>query len=276
MKRAEAPGFAPAKVNLSLHVVGLTDGGLHRLDSLVAFADIGDRLTATAATDASLTVTGPMASGVPTDDSNLVLKAAHWIGVPARFTLDKHLPAAAGIGGGSSDAAAALRLLSKLSGKPVPPGAEALGADVPVCLAPRATRMRGIGERLDPVDLPPLPALLVNPGIAVPTGAVFSALATKDNPPMPSPPPAGLTVTQAIGWIAAQRNDLQAPAIALAPEIGDLLACLADLPGARLARMSGSGATCFALFDDFGSAETAASRLRARDPAWWVAPTVLL
>lgn len=271
---AGEPGFAPAKVNLALHVTGRRSDGLHELDSLVAFADVGDRLGAAPAARSSLVVTGPMAAGVPADGHNLVLRAAEWLGVGAAFTLEKHLPAAAGIGGGSSDAAAALRLLSEMSGRPVPAGAEALGADVPVCLLARAARMRGIGENLVPVALPPLPAVLVNPRIALPTAAVFAALERKDNPALPDVP--GFTSgAQVTGWLAAQRNDLEAPAVRLAPVIGELLQTLATLPGAGLARMSGSGATCFALFDTSAAAMAAADTLRAARPQWWSVATLL-
>lgn len=272
---AEAPGFAPAKVNLSLHVVGQRPDGFHLLDSLVAFADIGDRLSAEPAVVSTLKVTGPMAGGVPTDRRNLVLRAAEWFGVTAAFTLEKHLPVAAGIGGGSSDAAAALRLLAGLSGKPIPAGAEALGADVPVCLAAQTVRMRGVGERLAPVALPPLPALLVNPGVAVPTGAVFAALADKSNQPMPEKLPQLRDPAEAITWLARQRNDLQAPAIAVAPEIELVLRRLSALPGARLVRMSGSGATCFALFDSPQASAAAEAELRAQATPWWLAATWL-
>ena len=272
---ADDPGFAPAKVNLALHVVGQRSDGLHLLDSLVAFADIGDHLKAKLAHRSSISITGPMAAGVPSDGQNLVLQAARWIGVSAEFQLEKHLPAAAGIGGGSSDAAAALRLLSRLTSQPIPSGAAALGADVPVCLRPGSTRMRGVGDRLEPVTLPALPALLVNPGVPVPTGAVFAALTNKDNAPMPVEIPDIPTPEQAALWLASQRNDLQIPALSLVPEIGDVLARLAALPGARLARMSGSGATCFALFDTIEAASTAQATLHADHSDWWVAATQL-
>ena len=274
-KAGADPGFAPAKINLALHVTGQRGDGLHLLDSLVAFADVGDHLTAQTADKASVTVTGPRARGVPTDDSNLVLKAAAWIGGTARFTLSKHLPAAAGIGGGSSDAAAALRLLAAQSGQPIPPGAEALGADIPVCLVGRAARMRGIGEVLEPVKLPPLPTLLVNPGVAVPTGQVFANLASKINPPMPDRIPRFAEARDAAIWLTEQRNDLQYPAITLAPVIGETLGQMSGLPGALLARMSGSGATCFALFANPDQAERAEAILRAKHPDWWSVATTL-
>lgn len=272
---ADASDFAPAKVNLSLHVVGQRPDGMHLLDSIVAFADIGDQLSAAPADVSTLEVTGPMANGVPTDDANLVLKAAAWLRVPAAFTLEKHLPAAAGIGGGSSDAAAALRVLARMSGRPVPTGSEVLGADVPVCLEPRSVRMRGVGERLSQIALPPLPALLVNPGVAVPTGRVFAALCDKNNSPMPDELPALSSLSEAIEWISLQRNDLQEPAISVAPEINRVLRRLAALSGARLARMSGSGATCFVLFDTMQEAVAAQTLLREEGRNWWVAATCL-
>lgn len=272
---ADTRGFAPAKVNLSLHVTGQRADGLHLLDSVVAFADIGDVLSATPAEVSTLSVSGPMAKGVPVDGRNLVLKAADWMGVSAAFTLEKNLPAAAGIGGGSSDAAAALRLLSDLSNRTIPPGSEALGADIPVCLEARAARMRAVGEALDPCALPALPTVLVNPGIEVPTGAVFAALANKENTPMPATIPALSTPAQAISWLARQRNDLQDPAIRLAPQIGSVLEALKSLPKAGLVRMSGSGATCFALFETRSDAAQAAAKLSAAHPDWWVAPTQL-
>lgn len=268
------PGFAPAKINLALHVTGQRSSGLHELDSLVAFASVGDRLTARLSDVTTLSVTGPMAEGVPTDARNLVLRAAGFLGLDAAFTLEKNLPAAAGIGGGSSDAAAALRLLCAVTGREMPEGTEVLGADVPVCLAPRATRMRGIGERLERVSMPPLPAILVNPRAGVPTGAVFARLDRKDNPPMAALP-AFTDPEQVAGWLAEQRNDLEAPALEIQPVIGTLLARLAALPGVLLARMSGSGATCFALFATCSEARDAAQRLGDENPGWWVADTLL-
>ena len=271
------PGFAPAKINLSLHVTGQRPDGYHLLDSLVVFADLGDRVTARAAPGLSLAVTGPMAAGVPVDGSNLVLKAAMALGAGqgASVTLEKHLPAAAGIGGGSSDAAAALRVLSDLWNCPMPDPAAvlALGADVPVCVQGTACRMRGLGEVLEPVAaLPPVPAVLVNPRVEVPTPSVFKALARKDNAPMPEEIPAFDSPVALAEWLQGQRNDLEPPARALEPVIGEVLAQLSAAPGALLARMSGSGATCFALHDSVESAAQAASALAALQPGWWVQP----
>lgn len=264
-----AEARAPAKINLALHVTGRRDDGYHTLDSLVVFADAADVLRVRPAAAPSLRVTGPMAAGVPTDASNLVLRAAAAMGVSAEIELEKHLPAAGGIGGGSSDAAATLRALAAMTGRAPPADLAALGADVPVCMAPGPARMRGIGEIVAPVaTLPPLDAVLVNPGVAVPTPRVFSGLARRENPPLPDPLPAFDGAAALIDWLAVQRNDLEPPARALAPEIDAALAALARAPGCRLARMSGSGATCFGLFVDAAAAARAAGSL-AR-PGWWV------
>lgn len=263
-------GFAPAKVNLTLHVTGQRQDGYHLLDSLVVFADVGDRLTCRLG-ETSLAVSGPMGQGVPVGPSNLVLRAAELMDQPATFTLEKYLPAAAGIGGGSSDAAAALRLLAQLTGEEVPDQGLSLGADLPICMLGRAGFMRGIGEEVTPVDLPPLHAVLVNPGVPVPTGAVFGGLASKDNAPMTVLPP-DLDASGLISWLAAQRNDLEPPAIQAQPVIADVLQALQD-SDAILARMSGSGATCFGLYPDSKKAAEAASFLARTD--WWVRPCVL-
>ena len=283
--------FAPAKINLALHVTGQRADGFHLLDSLVAFAPVGDRLTLSPAGHFSMTVSGPEAQGVPADSSNLVLKAAALFAEGTRmvggvtFHLEKNLPAASGIGGGSSDAAAALRGLLQM-GFGAAPKVQArvlgtlgaalvrLGADVPMCVAPQPQRAQGVGEDLAPVRLPPLPCLLVNPRVGVATPAVFKALRQKDNAPLPVPPEfAG--ATDCIDWLAQQRNDLQAPAIATAPVIATVLETLAALPGCRLARMSGSGATCFALFATEAEARAAETALRSARPEWWCAEATL-
>jgi 4-diphosphocytidyl-2-C-methyl-D-erythritol kinase len=267
MTAAEAR--APAKVNLTLHVTGRRPDGYHLLDSLVVFADAADVVRVRPADAPALRVTGPMAAGVPSDSSNLVLRAAALMGVTAEIELEKHLPAAGGIGGGSSDAAATLRALSRMTGRPLPREVLALGADVPVCMEPRPMRMRGIGETLSPVDgLPALDAVLVNPGVAVPTPQVFAGLERRANAPMPErlPPFAGAAAFA--DWLAGQRNDLERPAQTIAPEVGAALAALAQADGCRLARMSGSGATCFGIFPDAAAAARAARAL-AR-PGWWV------
>ena len=263
--------FAPAKINLTLHVTGQRPDGYHLLDSLVCFADIGDLVTVGFDEALSLTVTGPRQKGVPADDSNLVLKAARYLDPngTARITLDKHLPAAAGIGGGSSDAAATLRALSELWKVALPQTTVALGADVPACLHPMALRMQGVGDLLSHVaPLPEVHAVLVNPGVYVPTPAVFNALKQKMNAPMDGVP-AFADVADFAQWLKQQRNDLQAPAIAQAPLILDVLGSLND---GLFAAMSGSGATCFALYTSSAEARAKARDLQRDQPDWWVAP----
>ncbi|MFU8778292.1 MAG: 4-(cytidine 5'-diphospho)-2-C-methyl-D-erythritol kinase [Roseovarius sp.] len=269
-------GFAPAKINLSLHVTGRRADGYHLLDSLVVFADVGDRLSLRPAPETRLSVTGPMAGGVPVGADNLVLRAAALMGIAAEITLDKHLPAAAGIGGGSSDAAACLRALSKMSGQAVPRDVLALGADVPVCLRARAARMRGIGEDVTPVDgLPILDAVLVNPGVPVSTPAIFRRLLSRDNPAMSEELPPWPDAEALIAWLATQRNDLQDAAIAEEPVVADVLREIVATPGCALARMSGSGATCYGLYPDAATAKGAAQALSTARPGWWVRATRL-
>ncbi|SNR34615.1 4-(cytidine 5'-diphospho)-2-C-methyl-D-erythritol kinase [Puniceibacterium sediminis] len=271
--------FAPAKINLTLHVTGQRADGYHLLDSLVVFADIGDTVRAEAAGDLSLTVDGPMAAGVPTDGSNLVLRAARFLasGRGARITLTKRLPASSGIGGGSSDAAAALRALSFLWGVPVPQDVLALGADVPVCLCPVPQRLQGVGEVLTPVEgLPECEVVLVNPGVGLSTPQVFRALRNRDNPAMAAELPAWGSAQALADWLKGQRNDLTAAATSVQPEIATVLGALSDA-GALFHGMSGSGATCFALFaPGTGAAEAARKALSAAQPLWWVASGKLL
>ncbi|RVV97800.1 4-(cytidine 5'-diphospho)-2-C-methyl-D-erythritol kinase [Mesobaculum littorinae] len=273
----KAAASAPAKVNLALHVTGRRDDGYHLLDSLVVFADVGDRVTVEPAPDWGLTVTGPRSAGVPTGDDNLVLRAARLAGgAPARITLDKHLPAAGGIGGGSSDAAATLRALAALDGRALP-DVLPLGADLPVCLPAAPARMSGIGEVLSPVPpLPPLHLVLVTPDVAVPTGPVFAGLARRDNAPLPRDFPAWRDAAEMAQWLAVQRNDLEDPARATAPAIGVALARIAATEGCLLARMSGSGGTCFGIFDSRPAADAAAASLRAAHGQWWVAAAGLI
>ena len=269
--------FAPAKVNLTLHVTGQRADGYHLLDSLVVFADVGDRITVMPADEMSLEVTGPMAEGVPADGSNLVMKAAALYGVPLRILLSKHLPAAAGIGGGSSDAAATVMAIADLLEDKRLPDVSSLGADVRVCLMRQAARMSGIGEQVVPVpNLPALHAVLVNPGVDVPTPSVFKALETRQNPPMPKRLPRWKDAAVLTNWLAAQRNDLETPAIAQAPVIAEVLAALDLCDGVQLARMSGSGATCFGLFPTPETAAAAAAKLAGEAPNWWVCATKLL
>lgn len=275
MSRQTVQDDAPAKINLTLHVTGQRADGYHLLDSLVVFADIGDRITVTPSDTSRLTVTGPRAAGVPTDASNLVLRAAALMNQPADVTLDKHLPAMAGIGGGSSDAAATLRALSRATGTPVPANPEALGADVPVCLIARATRMQGVGEVLTPLPgLPDLHGVLINPGVDVPTPRVFADLASKTNPPMPATLPDWPDAAALASWLSTMRNDLETPARALAPAIGATLTALAADPDCLLARMSGSGATCFGLTETRAKADAMAARLTR--PGWWVQPVTFV
>ena len=274
-----ATEFAPAKVNLTLHVTGRRADGYHLLDSLVVFAGVGDVVSAEPADALSRRVTGPMGAGLSGEGDNLVLRAARLMGVTARIGLEKVLPVSSGIGGGSADAAATLRLLARLSGKALPEPGDvlALGADVPVCLAGRAVRMTGIGEALGAV--PALPAVwlvLVNPGVGVSTPAVFRALARADNAPMPKEMPKLRGVAELAAFVTMQRNDLEAPALALQPVIGRVKAALGAQAGCLLARMSGSGATCFGLFADPLAASAAARAIRAAEPGWWVADAPLV
>lgn len=257
---------APAKINLALHVTGRRADGYHLLDSLVVFTELGDRVTVAPGTP-SLRITGPFADDLPFTGDNLCLRAARSVGADAAITLYKALPVASGIGGGSADAAAVLRALGR---RPAAP--EELGADVPVCLASVPARMRGLGEIVDP--LPGIPALhlvLVNPRVPVSTPEVFRALHRRDNPGLPDPPE-GADAALLVEWLKAARNDLQSPAIGLAPVIADALAALADA-GAALARMSGSGATCFGIFPDAAAALRAARSIAAARPGWWVVDT---
>lgn len=265
---------APAKINLALHVLGRRTDGRHLLDGLVAFAGIGDRLMARPSPDLTLTIAGRFAADLAEDADNLVLRAARLLrpaGRGAALSLDKALPVASGIGGGSADAAAVLRLLARLWDVPLPPpeAVLALGADVPVCLAGGSCRMQGIGERLTPLALPPVAAVLVNPCVPVATGAVFAALERRENPAMPAPPIFGET-DDLIRFLARQRNDLQPAAAGLAPPVAEALAALAAQPGCALARMSGSGATCFGLFGSAAKAERAAADIARARPGWWV------
>jgi 4-diphosphocytidyl-2-C-methyl-D-erythritol kinase len=277
---------APAKINLSLRIVGRRADGYHELESLVAFADKGDALTLTPGPAPALEVSGRYAAASGPVEDNLVLKAVRVLGeqVPGlkagHFHLDKILPAGGGIGGGSSDAAAALRLLARLNGiasedPRLALAARAVGADVPVCLEPRPRIMRGIGELLSaPVALPVMPAVLVNPGVPVATREVFSKLVlAQDGKAGLGDVPKGYDAV--IAYLDKHGNDLTKPAIACAPIIEDVLTALRAWPGVRLARMSGSGSTCFALFADADEAATAARCLQAEREDWWVQATTI-
>jgi 4-diphosphocytidyl-2-C-methyl-D-erythritol kinase len=259
-----------AKINLALHVRGRRADGYHDLETLFAFVDAGDGLRAEPADAFSLTVIGPFADDLADEPDNLVLRAArllaarNGIATALAFTLDKHLPVASGIGGGSADAAAALRLAGRVWGAAaitVLPGdvAGELGADVPACVASRLCFGTGVGDVLADCDVPGLagmPVLLVNPRVPCPTGPVFRRWDGIDHGPL-----------DPAQWRKA-RNDLEAPAIALVPEIGAVLHALART-GARLSRMSGSGATCFALFDEASARDRAAEQIAVEHPGWW-------
>lgn len=276
--------LAPAKINLYLHVTGRRDDGYHLLDSLVAFADIGDRLDWDADGPLQLLVTGPFAEAVPTGNDNLVLRAlAGMADLAGRspcgtVKLDKQLPVAAGIGGGSSDAAAMIRLAARawdlrLDDPRVTRLALSLGADVPVCLNPAAWRMTGIGEEISPAPaLTGLPIVLANPGIAVPTPAVFKERQGPFSEPAALPSLAG---DRLLAVLATRRNDLAPPAERLFPAIAELRERLSAAAGCHFARMSGSGATCFGLFATEDSARRAAIRLTEEGSYWAMAGCLL-
>ena len=274
--------FAPAKINLTLHVTGRRADGYHLLDSFVAFAGVGDTLTVEAADQLSLRVDGPMAAGLGAGDDNLVLRAARLLDPDraAALRLTKRLPVASGIGGGSADAAATLRALARLWSLPLPDKTRvlSLGADVPVCLDGRPARMRGVGDVVEPLAaaLPAAWLVLVNPGVAVSTPAVFAALDRRDNPPMPERLPDWPDAASLAAFLADQRNDMEAAAIGLQPVIEEVKTGLASQPGCLIARMSGSGATCFGLFADAARANAAATSLTQGHPGWWIAPAPLL
>jgi len=265
-------GFAPAKVNLYLHVTGRRADGYHLLDSCAVFPVVGDFLQAAPAESLSLTVDGPFGAALAGDADNLVSRAARLVRPDggAVLRLEKNLPVASGIGGGSADAAAALRVLARLWGVEADLAGLALrlGADVPVCLARRPARMGGIGEILAPAPvLPAFGMVLVNPGVAVATPDVFRARQGGFSPP-PVLPEGWDDAAAMARDLAALRNDLEAPALALRPVIGDVLAALRAVPGVLLARMSGSGATCFGICETAQIAESAAASIVR--PGWWI------
>jgi len=290
--------FAPAKINLTLRIRGKRPDGYHELESLVVFADVGDDLQFRPGASLGLTVEGETAAEAGDIDGNLVMKAARALEKQrgtlhsGHFHLTKNLPVAAGVGGGSSDAAAALRLLAKINGvssadESVITAARGTGADVPVCLDPRPRMMRGIGELLSgPLSLPQLHGVLVNPRVAVPTAQVFRAWADNSvmrEAPAPTDDPASQLVEAAtvpttealIAAVTQSANDLEAPAIALFPAVGDVLMELRLSDNCLLARMSGSGGTCFGLFPTDAAAQAAAERLQQARPTWWVRSTML-
>ena len=271
--------FAPAKINLNLHVTGQREDGYHLIESLVVFADVGDEIYVELSDVDHLTIGGPFAAGLDNSGQNLAAKARDQLRArhdfPAiRIQLTKNLPVSSGIGGGSSDAAATLRAIAKLFGLPdgvIADVAMNLGADVPMCLAARTLIAKGIGEQLTANhDVPDLHVVLVNPNVAVPTPDVFKRLSNRNNPALPSLP-AGLVLADFAEWLSRTRNDLQLSALQLCPQIGDALIALAET-APMLTRMSGSGATCYGLFPNAVSAAAAAQTIAARNPKWWVKP----
>jgi 4-diphosphocytidyl-2-C-methyl-D-erythritol kinase len=271
--------FAPAKINLALHVLGRRADGYHELDSVVAFASVGDELELSLADKTTLRVDGPFAADVPVTSDNLVLKAhaalaAEFKVPPIAMRLRKSLPVASGIGGGSADAAAALRGITKLAGLNIDPDslqriALSLGADVPVCLYGKACRMQGVGDVITGLErLPSRAILLVNPLRPCATAHVFRGMGLK----------AGDTSGSALDANAPDdwRNDMTEAAITVLPEIADVLHALQKLAPLQTVRMSGSGATCFALFDDLHSATIVGAELAGQHHNWWTAPAELM
>ncbi|MDB5634624.1 MAG: 4-diphosphocytidyl-2-C-methyl-D-erythritol kinase [Tardiphaga sp.] len=281
---------ARAKVNLTLRVIGRRVDGYHDLESVVAFADCADRLTLDAGVELALTTTGPRAQECGETADNLVIKAARLLGERVEdltfgsFALDKQLPVAAGIGGGSADAAAALRLLARANHLALDDArlievARLTGADVPVCLASQACVMTGVGDSLMPLSLPRLPCVMVNPRVPVATKDVFKELGLKsgelrvgftDVLKAPRWPGSGASINDWVAALTAGTNDLEAPALKIEPVIGEVLSALRGAAGTRLARMSGSGATCFAIFDNDADAQRAAQTIQLAHPVWWV------
>jgi 4-diphosphocytidyl-2-C-methyl-D-erythritol kinase len=277
--------FAPAKINLFLHVGDKGADGYHAIASLAVFADIGDTLAATRADELSLRCDGPFGASLSAGPDNLVMRAAvtlqrlalsrrHAV-KGAQLTLTKRLPLASGLGGGSADAAAVLRLLPRLWTMQVSDAARdeialSLGADVPVCLASRASWMEGRGARLSSApQFPPLHMVLVNPGIEVSTTEVFRHIQHRTGARLPDAPNAFNTVHELADWLKLQRNDLEAPAIRIAPQISECLAALRDAQGCLLARMTGSGATCFGIFPEEILASQTALKLKSTHSTWW-------
>lgn len=276
---------ASAKINLFLHVGARRADGFHPLQSLAVFTGTGDVLRAQAAPQLSLTLDGPFAIGLQAESDNLVLRAARALAASAGvdagavLALTKNLPVASGIGGGSADAAAALRALKRLWRLDADDAtllniAATLGSDIPVCVASASAYMEGRGEILTPVSLPCLPMLLVNPGVAVPTRDVFAALKTRSGTELDLPRAGFADAAALLHFLGGTRNDLEAPAREIQPVIGTVLDALGVLPEVTLVRMSGSGATCFALFETDAACARAAQTLQAGHPAWWVAPTL--
>ncbi len=273
---------AHAKINLALHVVGRRADSYHLLDSVAVFADLADRVVITPAGELSVSVSGPFAVHAPADRSDLAWRAAEAFfarsGRPPDVSVhvEKNIPAGAGLGGGSADAAAVLLALNDSAAPPVASDALRaigllLGADVPMCLTGRALRARGVGDEITTLEgWPALPMVLVWPAKTVSTAEVFNALPSRENPPLPELPAIDASPAEVADWLHTCRNDLEQPARAIAPEIGAVLNALRDTPGCRLARMSGSGSACFGLYGDRQEAEAAAAKLSAAHPDWWV------
>ena len=286
---------ARAKVNLTLRVVGRRVDGYHDLESVVAFADCADRLSLAPGSELHLATAGPLARACGESADNLVFKAAELLAarVPGLklgdFVLDKVLPVAAGIGGGSADAAAALRLLARANGLAIDEGrlievAKLTGADVPVCLTSRACVMTGVGETLLPLALPKMPCVMVNPRLPVATKDVFQALGLRNGELLVGAadvlratawPEHGASLEDWVEVLAASSNDLEAPAMRIQPVIGEVLSALSATNGAWLVRMSGSGATCFAIYENTAEAQRAAQKVQITHPQWWVHAGVL-
>ncbi len=271
---------ASAKINLFLHVGERRTDGFHPLQSLAVFTDMGDVLSIEPAPELSLTVMGPFARGLAGESDNLVLRAARALGSRgAKLILAKNLPVASGIGGGSADAAAALRGLNQLWNAGKDAGAlceiaASLGSDIPVCVNSAPSFMEGRGEILrQPQSMPRIPMLLVNPGVAVPTKDVFAGLKERSGVAMALPGGRFGDTADLLRFLDTTRNDLEAPAVALQPVIAEVLAAMRALPGALLVRMSGSGATCFGIFADDNACIRAAQVVRKAAPDWWIAPT---
>lgn len=286
---------ARAKVNLTLRVLGRRPDGYHDIESLVVFADCADELTLTPGAELGLVTSGPGAQACGDMADNLVVRAAQLLAerIPGltlgHFTLDKHLPVAAGIGGGSADAAAALRLLARANNLEIDDArivgvARETGADIPVCLASRACTMTGVGENLAMLDIPAMPCVMVNPRVGVATKDVFAALGlgkgellagSGDVMLSPGWPADGASFDQWIKAVGHGTNDLEKPALKVEPIVGEVLEALRATNGVRLARMSGSGATCFAVYETIGDAGQAATAIAEAQPGWWVHAGVL-
>lgn len=273
--------FAPAKINLFLHVGDRRSDGFHALESLVVFADVGDELMIEPAKEFSLALNGPFGIKLADEQDNLIAKAARALAAKAgrtpdvKITLTKNLPVASGIGGGSADAAATLRGLMQFWNLKIPNEdlhaiAETLGSDVPACLLSETLWMTGRGEGIEPIPgLPPAPLVLVNPGIGVSTRDIFANLKDRVGIGQAAKPKPDLSILALADYFKSNRNDLEKPARQIAPVIGETLSAIAA-NGALRTRMSGSGATCFGLFADDKTAEEAAAKLANDHPTWWV------